>query len=67
MQIREDIRTLRDAGISQEEMRRLLGVGRRSLRRWELGTHAPMIPEVRAILRDWAERVRQWQSQSSVS
>jgi len=57
--IPDDIRTLRQAGITQAEMQRVLGVHRFSLNRYEKGKCRPRHPIVFAVLHLWAEQVRQ--------
>lgn len=62
--IQEDIQTLRQAGLPQDEIARRLGVDRITLWRWERGLYAPRMPELWCIAHLWAEQVRQRQSQS---
>jgi transcriptional regulator with XRE-family HTH domain len=60
----DDIRTLRAAGLTQQELQRRLGVDRVTLYRWELGTHAPKTPELWCTIYLWAESVRRLQQPS---
>jgi transcriptional regulator with XRE-family HTH domain len=60
----EDLKTLRAAGLTQQELQLRLGVDRVTLYRWEQGTHAPKTPELWCTIRLWAESVRRLQQPS---
>ncbi len=59
------IKGIRAAGYTQDQMATYLGVGRVSLWRWERGTHAPMMPEVRDVLFAWYDELARQQLSSS--
>ena len=48
-------------GLSHTYVSEQLGVGRMSLYRWAMGTHAPMTPEVTYCIELWFQRVQELQ------